>query len=1345
MKQNKHSEPEILRYKAEEFLRNKPPVSTSKLSEADMVKLIYELEVHQVELEMQNEELREARYVAKGAAEKYTNLYEFAPAGYFTLSRDGRILEINLSGTQMIGNTRSHLQNSLFDFHVSKETRPVFELFLKRVFNGKAKESCEVTFAGEGNLPVYVHLAGVSADDGKHCLLTAVDISERKRDENSLKAAEEKYRKNSTLLNSLLESPVDIIIFALDKNYCYTTFTKSHQATMQKIWGAEIAVGANMLEFISNPDDRRKARENFDRAMQGDFFSMVEEYGDKGLSRIFYEDVYSPIKDSDGKVAGVSVFVIDITRRKLAEAQANQIASIVQSSEDAIIGKNMDGIILSWNKGAEKIYGYTESEAVGKSVSILVPEETDDEVPAILTRLKSGQVIKHYETSRRRKDGRNIQVSLTISPIVDADGRIIAASSIARDITERKLAEKALQESRKELVYIINQLAIAQQTGHVGSWNFNLSTGKINGSAEAQRLFGLFDRDNTFDLQHIEDCIPDRQRVHQALVDLITKETPYNLEYVIHPADGSAARVIVSKATLEKDAAGNPVSVNGIVQDITENKLVQEKLLSQTMLLEAQLNSTIDGILIVGKDNRRLLINRRMIELFKVPADIIKNKNDIDLLRHVTALTKDPDKFLEKIMFLNENPDKESSDEIAFKDGMVIDRYSAPVIGKDGANYGRIWIFRDVTERKLADALFRDIIEKNPMSIQILSMEGFTTQTNPAHTKLFGVKTPADYSIFKDPQLLKQGMGELFEKVKQGETVYFPDSRFNVHDVDPLFPDIMTWIKAVGFTLQGENGAPARVVLMHENITERKHAEEMFHAIIEKNPMSIQIVDKEGFTMDGNPAYVKLFGAFPPPGFSIFADLQSKSPELEKLILLAKQGNIVHLPDIYYNPNDVSPDLPDNPVWIRALIFPLNDCNGKLDRYVFMHENITQRKLAEQELIKTKERAEESDRLKSAFLANMSHEIRTPMNGILGFAGLLKEPGLNGEEQQKYIRIIEKSGARMLNIINDIVDISKIEAGQMEVAFSNVNVNEVTEAFYTFFKPEAEIKGIRLILKKSLPAKDAVIITDCNKFDSILSNLIKNAIKYTHTGSIEFGYTIAGTPPGISPQPGGILPGTFLQFFVKDTGIGIPKQRQEAIFERFIQADISDKQALQGAGLGLSIAKAYVEMLGGKIWVESEQGKGSEFYFSVPYNTGKPKNSAITKAVVPGTNDTQIKNLKILVVEDDEISDLYIETLMNQISSEILHTETGTEAIRIFSDTPGIDLVLMDMKMPGMDGFEATRQIRRLNKDVIIIAQTAYGLSGDREKALAAGCNDYISKPIKKEELLALVQKYLNK
>ena len=415
----------------------------------------------------------------------------------------------------------------------------------------------------------------------------------------------------------------------------------------------------------------------------------------------------------------------------------------------------------------------------------------------------------------------------------------------------------------------------------------------------------------------------------------------------------------------------------------------------------------------------------------------------------------------------------------------------------------------------------------------------------------------------------------------------------------------------------------------------------------------------------------------------------------------------------------------------KELVFQNEEKEKRADELVIANKELVfQNKEKEKraaELIIAKEKAEESDRLKSAFLANMSHEIRTPMNGILGFAGLLKEDNLSGEQQQEYIQIIEKSGARMLNIINDIVSISKIESGIIEIFISETNINNQLQFVNDSLKLDADNKKLNLFFNCELPEKEAIIKTDSEKFYSILSNLVKNAIKYTDKGTIEFGYANKGEE---------------FEFYVKDTGIGIPKDRQEAIFERFIQADIVDKMARQGAGLGLAISKAYAEILGGKIWVESEKGKGSTFYFTIPYN-GESKQKILIENDVLAATKTHLNNLKVLIVEDDEASTMLVSILVKPFSKEILKVNTGSKAVATCRNISDIDLILMDIQMSDLNGYDATHQIRQFNKNVVILAQTAFGLSGDREKAIEAGCNDYISKPIKKDELTFLIQKHI--
>jgi PAS domain S-box-containing protein len=399
--------------------------------------------------------------------------------------------------------------------------------------------------------------------------------------------------------------------------------------------------------------------------------------------------------------------------------------------------------------------------------------------------------------------------------------------------------------------------------------------------------------------------------------------------------------------------------------------------------------------------------------------------------------------------------------------------------------------------------------------------------------------------------------------------------------------------------------------------------------------------------------------------------------------------------------------------------------------------DITKHKQTENELTKAMEKAEENERLKTAFLANMSHEIRTPMNGILGFAELLKDHKLRGEEQQKYIGIIEKSGTRLLNIINNIISISKIESHQIEVSVTDTNVNEQVEFIYQFFKMEAEQKNLLLTFQNELSVNDAYIKTDMEKLYAVLTNLVKNAIKFTQTGSIEFGYKVKGE---------------FFEFFVKDSGPGIPDVQKEIIFERFRQGSESLTRNYEGAGLGLSISKAFVEMLGGKIWVTNNPdiisangnriNTGSIFYFTLPVHSLIQPKKFLTDSTIHNEIKAPGKKLKILIVDDDKTSELLLRKIFNKNSKEILHAQNGIEAIKTCKNNPNIDLILIDIKLPKMNGYDATRKIREFNTEVIIIAQTAYALPGDRENSILAGCNDYISKPINQTTLKKMVNSY---
>lgn len=543
-------------------------------------------------------------------------------------------------------------------------------------------------------------------------------------------------------------------------------------------------------------------------------------------------------------------------------------------------------------------------------------------------------------------------------------------------------------------------------------------------------------------------------------------------------------------------------------------------------------------------------------------------------------------------------------------------------------------------------------------------------------------------------------------------------------------------------------GTLTGVLGIGRDITDRKLSEEelarqkyFFEQIFMQSSVSTQILDREGWCERINPKLTEIFGVQP-------QDLEGNVYNIFRDKSLQKNGIIPILKSVFYEGKQatwevffdigVSADSQDIKVkekkkeWFRHWAYPIFGRNGEISNVIIQHNNITESKNAEKEMLIAKEHAEESDRLKSAFLANMSHEIRTPMNGILGFAELLKDSDLTGEEKDEYIEVIEKSGVRMLNIINDIVCISKVEAGLMEISISKTDINEQIEYVYTFFKPVTIQKGIQLHYKNALPADKAIISTDREKIYTILTNLVNNAIKFTISGDIEFGYEKKGD---------------YLEFYVKDSGLGILQGQKEFIFEMFRQGSESLNRSYEGAGLGLSISKAFVKMLGGEIWVESDFGIGSTFYFTIPCQPEQEEKigSLSFDAIENAVSQDYVKPLefKILVGDDDETSVKLIKMILGKLSDKIISVKNGLEVVDTFRYNPDIDLILMDIKMPVMDGYEATREIRKFNKDVVIIAQSAYALAGDREKAIDAGCNDYIAKPFGKESLLALVKKHI--
>lgn len=390
--------------------------------------------------------------------------------------------------------------------------------------------------------------------------------------------------------------------------------------------------------------------------------------------------------------------------------------------------------------------------------------------------------------------------------------------------------------------------------------------------------------------------------------------------------------------------------------------------------------------------------------------------------------------------------------------------------------------------------------------------------------------------------------------------------------------------------------------------------------------------------------------------------------------------------------------------------------------------DISIQKEMEQNLLKAKERAEENNRLKTAFLQNISHEIRSPMNAIMGFSSLLPDNFDDKDKLFQFSIIIEQRCSDLLDIINDLLDISKIESGQTTIANEDCNIDTLCselKSFFNDYRNRINKQHIELLFTSFLDNSITIIKTDKVKLKQILINLISNAFKFTEQGKIECGCKIDGDK---------------LQLYVKDNGIGIPKDKLDFVFERFTQITNTTVQNIGGTGLGLPIVKGLVGLLGGKIWVESECNQGTTFFFTIDYVPVKESEKPVFNQTVNVVNTLKTKT--ILIAEDDFYNSMYLKEILQNHFTTILAVGNGNDAI-LYSLNNSVDLILMDVRLPDISGYEATKEILKQKPGLKIIAQTAYASNDELLKALSYGCVDYISKPTKQDQLLNLINRYL--
>jgi len=634
-----------------------------------------------------------------------------------------------------------------------------------------------------------------------------------------------------------------------------------------------------------------------------------------------------------------------------------------------------------------------------------------------------------------------------------------------------------------------------------------------------------------------------------------------------------------------------------------------------------------------------------------------------------------------------------------------------------------------------AESKYRNLFLYAPVGIFKLSVENMHLDANMAFSNLLGYRDTEELISHFD-NLLDDLFVNQIEREKVIEEV-FNGITFNRRTVLLRRKDSTTFLAEISVRItQDENNNPTFIEGLLTDVSEKQFKEvsleshqNLFLQIVQTSPDAILITGEDNLITYASPRVNQIFG-FPentPHKDRDFFSLFSKE-NVEKV-----RENIQYISDFGFEKESVFHlKKADESVFYGEIHSTLmvNKQSGTKHILSVIHD-ITFLKEREFQLFEAMQKAEEADKLKSSFLSNISHEVRTPMNGILGFSELIDDPDINEEKRSEYIQIIKKSGNRLLSIIDNIVELAKVETKQIKINETRCNLNHLMRSTHTIVENRRYLEEkdhLKVILETGLEDQNCKIHADSGRLQQVLVNLIVNGLKFTNAGTVTFGYRLKNTNQ--------------IEFYVADTGIGIAKDKFDVIFERFRQIDESVTRKYGGVGIGLSLSKGIVELMGGQISVESEVGVGTTFRFTIPYKPIDvvPQELGI---IIDSLRNYSWPDKNILVVEDDDASFKFFSEIFSHAKVNVFRAENGKLAVEACRRYKDLHLILMDMQLPLLNGYDATIEIRKFNTQVPIIAQTANALHGDRDKYILAGCNEYISKPIDPQYLFQLINKYI--
>ena len=1067
----------------------------------------------------------------------------------------------------------------------------------------------------------------------------------------------------------------------------------------------------------------------------------------------------------NNRIVSIIGIAQDITESILSEEKLNVaknlLSDTISSIKSGFVLLDASSNYIYINNKAAELLGKSVQHLIGKNIWEEFPEKEGDlfydNYQEVLKSQKTISFENYFEPWNRWFENK----------IMPTDNGVMM---FFHEITERKLNENKI----KEAYNIINKSSSVAI----------LCENKIDfpvkfASENCIDLFGysyeefLEGKIKIHETVHPEDLPVIRNQVFELVKS--NNQTTIKLKPYRIITKSKNIKWVKANIDVIRDKSNKIINVQGIVEDISEQKKAEDLLFKSNQQIKHQFNNTPLASIIWDLDFNILEWNNSAERIFGYKAEEVIGNPNKDLLTPPHLLEEM--KRLRETSFIQNDSFRQTNENIT-KNGEIIicDWYSVTLKDAENNIIGAACLVDDITERIKARKLleksekkYKDIFEKSIDSVLILK-NGLFIDCNEATLKMFGYNDKESVLKLHPSQIspefqsdgsnsfdeaekvmkiaLERGFNRFRWEHKRQNGDVFPaevtltkiEDVVNLVTIHAVVTDISDRVKKelLETVLYNISKAASSIDDFNEFSLYIKNE---LHKIIDTTNFYIGLYDeasdmiKMPIMVDEKEDLIEFPAGKSLTGYVIktnkplmvnnlehnklidegVVDLVGEESKIWVGVPLKIQGKAIGAIAVQSYTNEIAYHKND----LQLLEFVADQISSSI-----------QRKNTETKLRAALIKAQESDKLKSSFLANMSHEIRTPMNGIIGFSELSLNPNLSEFDRKRYANIVVNSSKQLLTIVNDILDISKIEAGVVKLNYESACLNHLMDDLYDFYKQTASDNYLKLICKKGLDSRKSIIEIDGPKLNQVLINLLSNSFKFTENGSIEFGYELKDD--------------STLLFFVKDTGIGIDKEFQSVIFDRFMQAEMSLKKQSKGTGLGLAITKKFIELFHGKIWLESDEN-GTSVYFTIPYTKSNEK--PITTVIDTKIKETPIEDMEltILIAEDEEYNMLYMKELFSNTDIKIIEAYNGKEAIELAQTHGDIELILMDIKMPVMSGIEALGIIKKLKPKIPIIALSAFAMESDKVSDLKNGFDGYLSKPIDRKKLFALIGKYASK